>query len=282
MKFFSNRLKQCFDNCASENRAAFISFISAGDPNLDISLQILQEMPKNGVDIIELGIPFSDPTADGPTIAQASQRAINGGYGINDIFHMVETFRKTNDETPIVLMGYYNSVLSFGVNEFFKKANELGVDATIFVDIPMEMQFTIAEYVNKYAIDNIQLLSPTTPKERAKKILQDASGFIYFVSITGITGTASAAVNDIKENIAYIRSITKQPIALGFGIKTFEQVQEMKEVADGVVIGSAIVQKIEDNLHLLNGANNDNNSIIVNEVLEHIKNLSSNMTKGIK
>lgn len=230
------------------NQSAFIAYICAGDPNYETSLEILKNMPKAGVDIIELGIPFLDPAGDGPTIQEASKRAISNGMTLKKTLQMVEEFRKTDDLTPIVLMGYYNPILKYGLDKIFIDAQKSGADAFLIVDLPLEEEQEISEELSKTNLDSIRLIAPTTDQERAKKIAKNAGGFLYQISMLGITGTEVAKTEENKENLAKLRKISDLPIAIGFGIQEPNQAQEFAKIGtDGVVVGSTIVKEIANN-----------------------------------
>ena len=239
-----SRIESTFKNL---KRPGLITFITAGDPDYDKSLGILKALPAAGADIIELGMPFTDPMADGPTIQFAGQRALDAGANMNKTLQMVREFRKNNAATPIVLMGYANPIHAYGVEKFAADAGHAGVDGLIVVDLPPEEDEVLRAAAKKAGIDIIRLITPTTHEQRLPKVLEGASGFLYYVSITGITGAASADFTKIKPHIAHIRSATKLPLAIGFGIKTPDDVAKMAEIADAVVVGSAIVQNIADN-----------------------------------
>ena len=228
------------------DRPALITFIMAGDPDAATSLEVLKSLPGAGADIIELGMPFTDPMADGPTIQLAGQRALGAGANMKQTLQMVRDFRADNTETPIVLMGYFNPVLQYGIEAFMNAASEAGVDGLIIVDLPPEEADEAQSAAKAKNIDIIRLITPTTTKERLPKVLEGASGFLYYVSITGVTGAASADLSKIGPHIEEIKSQTDLPIAIGFGIKTAEDAAEMGKIADGVVVGSSIVQTIAD------------------------------------
>lgn len=226
---------------------ALVSFITAGDPDQKTSQDVLESLPESGADIIELGMPFSDPMADGPVIQAASQRALQAGADMRQTLFMVQQFRKGNDETPIVLMGYYNPVMAYGVQQFTNDASGAGVDGLIIVDLPPEEDEELRKAANENGLDVIRLITPTTDESRLKVLLDGASGFLYYVSITGVTGAASADTEELKPHITDIRKHTDLPIAIGFGIKTPQDARIMASLGDAVVVGSSIVQTIEDN-----------------------------------
>jgi tryptophan synthase alpha chain len=248
-----SRIQKTFANLKAQNkkakREAFVSFLTAGDPDYQTSLQIIKKLPQNGVDIIELGIPFLDPAGDGPTIEEASKRAVKNGMNLAKTLQLAADFRQENNHTPIVLMGYYNPILQFGLENFCQKAAKSGVDALLVVDLPPEEDAQLRNYASQNGIDFIKLVTLTSDEERIKKIAQNASGFLYLVSILGITGTKSANLEELQQHLAKIKKISNLPVAIGFGIKSNEQVQEMSKIgADAVVVGSALVKTIADNL----------------------------------
>ena len=253
------RIKTVFKRLKNQKRNAFISFITAGDPDYDTSLKILKKLPENGVDIIELGIPFLDPAGDGPIIEAASKRAIDNGMNLQKVLQMVIEFRKDNQTTPIILMGYYNPILHYGLKEFAKVAKDSGVDGLLIVDLPPEEDKGLKEETNKVGLDLIKLITPTSDESRIKKIAASASGFLYFVSILGITGTKSSKFEDNKKNIAKIKQFSDLPVVIGFGIKEPSQAKEMSQVgADAIVVGSSLVSIIAKNIE----ESKDKNQII--------------------
>lgn len=241
------RIQDCFAKLKSEDRSALITYIMAGDPDLATTAEILQDLPASGADIIELGMPFSDPMADGPAIQEAAIRALANKTKTADIFKLVSDFRQTNNHTPIILMGYYNIVLHYGIEAFVAHCNKVGVDGLIIVDLPPEEDGDLYGYASKAGISLIKLVTPTTDAARLQKILPKASGFLYYVSILGITGTKSATADSVREAIAAFKKHTDLPIVTGFGIKTPANVAEFKDHTDGVVVGSALVNKIKNN-----------------------------------
>ena len=238
----SARNDATFARCAAEGRPALITYIMAGDPTLEDSAKLLNALPEAGADIIELGMPFSDPTADGPTIQAAAARALKHRVTIDAILEVAADFRNAHPETPLILMGYINPVLSYGTDRFAAAASEAGVDGVILVDVPPEEDEIIAPALQDYGVDLVRLIAPTTDDSRIQMITKSASGFVYAVAIKGITGTASADDAELKQRISHIKSLTPHPVAAGFGIRTPEQVAALKGVADGVVVGSALVE----------------------------------------
>jgi tryptophan synthase alpha chain len=242
------RLKARFEYLAAEGRAGLVTFLTAGDPNREISSTIIEGLPGAGADIIELGMPFTDPMADGPAIQASSIRALDAGQDMNATLAMVKSFREKDDDTPIVLMGYYNPIYIYGVERFSEDAANAGVDGLIIVDIPPEEDSELRVPANKAGIDLVRLTTPTSDKQRLPALMGGASGFIYYVSISGITGTKSAATSNVADAVTRIRKFSDLPIAVGFGIKTPEQAAEIARVADAAVVGSAIVQIIAENM----------------------------------
>jgi len=243
------RIKQTFQNLKAKNKTAFISFVTAGDPDYQTSLSIIKKLPENGVDIIELGVPFLDPAGDGPTIEAASKRAIKNGMNLHKVLQMVGEFRQTNQTTPIVLMGYYNPILHYGLEQFCVDAAKAGVDGLLVVDLPPEEDFELRNFAQKNGLDFIKLVTLTSNENRIKTIAANASGFLYLVSILGITGTKSANLEELQNHLDKIKNISNLPVAVGFGIKSKEQIKEMENIgADAAVVGSALVKVIEENL----------------------------------
>ncbi|MGP6089551.1 tryptophan synthase subunit alpha [Antarctobacter jejuensis] len=238
------RIESTFARLKTEGRKAFVAYIMAGDPDVDTSLAVMKGMPAAGVDVIELGLPFTDPMADGPTIQLAGQRALEGGMTLDRTLQMVRDFRAGDNETPIVMMGYYNPIYSRGVDTFLQQANEAGIDGLIIVDLPPEEDEELCIPAQKAGLNFIRLATPTTDNKRLPKVLQNTSGFVYYVSITGITGAAAAQATDVGPEVARIKSQTDLPVIVGFGIRTPETSREIASVADGCVVGSAIVGEI--------------------------------------
>jgi len=239
-----SRLQARFEALKAENRAAFVTYIQAGDPNREVSSAVLNGLPVAGADIIELGMPFTDPAADGPSIDKAAQRALKAGASTRQTFEMVRKFRIHDDKTPIVLMGYYNPVYHYGTEAFCNDAADAGVDGMIIVDLPPEEDAELRMPANKAGIDVIRLATPTSDAKRLPAILNGASGFIYYVAVAGVTGGKSATADDIGAAVTHIKSYTDLPVAVGFGIRTPEQAADVAARADGAVVGSAIVEMI--------------------------------------
>ncbi|NBR35360.1 MAG: tryptophan synthase subunit alpha [Rhodobacteraceae bacterium] len=238
------RIDDTFARLKSQNKKAFVAYVMAGDPNYDTSLELVKGMPSAGVDIIELGLPFTDPMADGPTIQLAGQRALEAGMTLEKTLDLAREFRKTDTTTPIVMMGYYNPIFSRGVDKFLVDAKDAGIDGLIVVDLPPEEDDELCIPAQKAGLNFIRLATPTTDDKRLPKVLQNTSGFVYYVSITGITGAAAAQATDVGPEVARIKSQTDLPIIVGFGVRTPETAKEIASVADGTVVGSAIVGEL--------------------------------------
>jgi tryptophan synthase alpha chain len=240
------RIGNKFIDLQRKNEKALVVYLTAGDPDLETTYRLILSLRSAGVDIIEIGVPFSDPTADGPTIQAASQRALQNGVTLTAILDMIKSLR-TVSEIPIVLFGYYNPIFSYGAERFAIEAPKAGVDGILVVDLPPEESQELRQYTDQTSLDFIALIAPTTSSDRIKKISKDATGFIYYISVTGVTGTAKPIVSDIKKDIGKIREITTLPLVIGFGISTPQQASNIAPYADGVVIGSAFVKMIEEN-----------------------------------
>lgn len=241
-----SRLQPRFAKLAAENRAALVTYVMAFDPDRATSQAILNALPGAGADIIEFGMPFTDPMADGPAIQYAAQRALAAGGTLKGTLEMVAEFRRIDADTPVILMGYYNPVYAWGPEQFCQDASKAGVDGLIIVDLPPEEADELVPYCRAHDIDFIFLTTPTSDDARLPRVIADASGFVYYVSIAGITGTASASQDAISAALARIRSHTGLPVCVGFGIKTPAQAAEVARLADGAVVGSAIVAAGED------------------------------------
>ncbi len=239
-----SRIDVRFARLRSEGRRAFVTFIMAGDPDYETSLEILRGLPAAGVDLIELGMPFTDPMADGPSIQRAGHRALEAGQTMARTLAMVRTFREGDALTPVILMGYYNPIHSMGVGRFLAEAKSAGVDGLIVVDLPPEEDDELCLPANRAGLNFIRLATPTTDDRRLPKVLQNTSGFVYYVSITGITGAAAAEAVAVGPEVARIKAQTSLPVCVGFGVKTPENAAAIASVADGVVVGSAIVDRI--------------------------------------
>ena len=266
----NNRIQNTFKNLKKNKKKALITFVTGCDPNYKTSQKILNELVKQGADLLEIGMPFSDPMADGPSIQRSSISALIQGANIRKILKLVQDFRKKNQITPIILMGYLNPILSFGINNFFKSAKKAGTDGLIVVDVPPEEDSEIVDLAIKNKIDLIKLATPTTNVERLKKILKTCSGFLYYVAIKGITGSKSADPKLVKESIKSIKKNTTIPVAVGFGIKRpIDAATIAKTGCDGIVVGSALVKIIENSLK--NKKSNHNIALKVGSMVKNIK-----------
>jgi len=249
------RVKNKFKELKQKKQKAFGVFLTAGYPSLEYSKDIFKKILDAEVDFIEIGLPFSDPMADGPLIQHSSQIAIEQNTSVEECFKLVKEIRKINNDIPIILMGYYNPIHYYGNLKFIKKAVLSGIDGLIIVDLPMEEDEEFYNLSYKNNLPLIRLVTPTTDEERLKKILKNAHGFVYYVSVTGITGTKSASVNDVKNKIKVIKKITNLPVIAGFGIKNSVDAKKMSSISDGIVIGSSLVNKIEEVYKKKNGLN---------------------------
>jgi tryptophan synthase alpha chain len=238
------RIDAKFSALAAAGKKAFVSYVMAGDPDYDTSLALVKGLPAAGVDIIELGLPFTDPMADGPTIQLAGQRALSAGMTLERTLEMARAFRETDDTTPIVLMGYYNPIYCHGVDRFLADAKTAGIDGLIIVDLPPEEDDELCVPAQEAGLNFIRLATPTTDDKRLPKVLENTSGFVYYVSITGITGAAAPQAADVAPEVARIKSQTDLPVIVGFGIRTPEASQAIAAIADGAVVGSAIVSEM--------------------------------------
>jgi tryptophan synthase alpha chain len=242
------RIDKRFAELKREGRAGLVTFITAGDPEYDTSLAILNALPKAGADLIELGMPFSDPMADGPAIQASSQRALAAGQTMKKTLSMVKSFRSKDNSTPLVLMGYYNPIYVYPVDRFVADAAQAGADGLIVVDMPPEEDAELRPAAASAGLNFIRLATPTTDAKRLPAVLAHTSGFVYYVSIAGITGTKAPDLADVKAHVGRIKAHTDLPIAVGFGVKTEEQVRALAGVAEGVVVGSALVNAIAQSL----------------------------------
>ncbi len=239
-----SRVARRFQQLQREGRAGLITYLTCGDPDAESFARILAGLPEAGADLIEIGMPFSDPMADGPAIQAAGLRALKSGMNLRGVLATVRSFRAKDDTTPIVLMGYYNPIYRYGVAPFLADAQSAGVDGLIVVDLPPEHDDELCLPAQKIGIDFIRLATPTTDDKRLPKVLANTSGFIYYVSIAGITGTKSAATDIVTAAVARLKRHTSLPVAVGFGIRTPAQAQEIARVADAAVVGSALVDRI--------------------------------------
>lgn len=241
----TTRIEARFSRLKEENRPALVTFVMAGDPDHETALKIAAALPAAGADLIELGMPFSDPMADGPAIQRAGLRALKNGETLKKTLSLVKDFRRGDDETPIILMGYFNPVYIYGVEAFVKDAIEAGVDGLIVVDLPPEMDEELCLPALKAGLNFIRLATPTTDDKRLPAVLKNTSGFVYYVSITGITGSAAPDADKVAAAVSRIKRHTDLPVCVGFGVRTAEQAAEIGRGADGVVVGSALVSAIE-------------------------------------
>ncbi|GAA6193972.1 tryptophan synthase subunit alpha [Phaeobacter sp. NW0010-22] len=238
------RIDAKFADLKSKGKKAFVSYVMAGDPDFETSLELVKGLPGAGVDIIELGLPFTDPMADGPTIQLAGQRALDAGMTLNKTLELARQFRETDDTTPIVLMGYYNPIYSMGVDAFLSAAKAAGIDGLIVVDLPPEEDDELCLPAQAAGLNFIRLATPTTDDQRLPRVMQNTSGFVYYVSITGITGSAEAQAGDVGPEVARLKAATDLPIIVGFGINTPERAETIASLSDGAVVGSAIVSQL--------------------------------------
>jgi tryptophan synthase alpha chain len=245
----TSRIDQCFADLKKQKRAALVTFITAGDPDYDTSLKIIQGLPKAGADVIELGMPFTDPMADGPAIQAGGLRALANGQTMKKTLRLVTDFRKADKTTPIVLMGYYNPIYVYGVDRFLVDIKKAGVDGLIVVDLPPEEDEELCIPAMAAGINFIRLTTPTTDDNRAPAVFKHTSGFVYYVSVLGITGTKAPDLKSVKQNVTRLKKHTSLPICVGFGVKTAEQAATIAKTADGVVVGSALVSAVESSLN---------------------------------
>ncbi|MCK5191411.1 MAG: tryptophan synthase subunit alpha [Methylococcales bacterium] len=260
-----SRLKTRFDELAKKGRKALIPFITAGDPNPDFTVPMMHAMVEAGADVIELGVPFSDPMADGPVIQRASERALEHHVGLRKVLSFVTEFRKTDQQTPIVLMGYLNPIEIMGYEDFANAAQRAEVDGVLTVDLPPEEAEECVALLKARDIDQIFLLAPNSSAERIRKMDAVGSGYLYYVSIKGVTGAGHLDTNDVENKLLEIRANTKLPVGVGFGVKNAETAKTIASIADGVVVGSAFISKIEQNL--------DNPEKAKTEIIELLKSM---------
>ncbi len=244
----TTRIDTRFAALKSEGRAALVTFVMAGDPDHATALEIIKALPKAGADLIEIGMPFTDPMADGPAIQAAGLRALAGGETLHSTIDIVRAFRASDTETPIILMGYFNPIYIYGVETFLKDAKDAGVDGLIVVDCPPEEDDELCKPALKAGLNFIRLATPTTDEKRLPKVLSNTSGFVYYVSITGITGSATPDFSKVATAVARIKAHTQLPVAVGFGVKTASDASAIAKGADGVVVGSALVEAVRKSL----------------------------------
>ncbi|VBB69246.1 Tryptophan synthase alpha chain [invertebrate metagenome] len=269
--FTSARLQRRLTALQARKRGGLVVYIMAADPDVETSMAILKGLPKMGVDVIELGLPFSDPMADGPVIQAASQRALKAGGSLVRTLEMVRLFRARDNVTPLVLMSYYNPIYVYGPQRFATAAAKVGIDGCIIIDLPPEEADELAEFLKAKSVDFILLATPTTDCMRLRYVLEKASGFLYYISIKGVTGTISATEKNICSSVLHLRKNTKLPIAVGFGINTPEQVAMVASIADAAVVGSAVVRRIAAGLD----AKGHPRSGLVEEVLSFVEGLAT-------
>ena len=243
-----SRIKQTFAELKKAGRTALVPFITAGDPDPGLTVPLMHTLVEAGADLIELGVPFSDPMADGPVIQRASERALAHHVSLRDVLEMVRRFRQENSHTPVILMGYLNPVEVMGYEDFATAAEEAGVDGVLTVDMPPEESHDLVQALRSHGLDPIFLAAPTSDRRRLEMIAAAASGFIYYVSLKGVTGAANLVVDEVAQKLAEIRQVTELPLGVGFGIKNAEMARTMSRIADAVVVGSALVALIEENV----------------------------------
>jgi tryptophan synthase alpha chain len=246
MRKVMGRIGDKFEALRAKNEKALLVYLTAGDPSLDLTKNLILGLTDAGVDILEIGVPFSDPTADGPVIQAASQRALKTGTTLGDVLNLVADVRRIS-QIPIVLFGYFNPIFAYGLEKFARAAQKVGVDGVLVVDLPQEESQELRIHTDAAGLDFISLVAPTTGLHRLQNIVRTATGFLYYISITGVTGTAAPKIEDIKRKVGKIRKLTKMPVAVGFGISQAAQAKEIVAFADGVVIGSAVVRLIDKN-----------------------------------
>ncbi|MDB9762859.1 tryptophan synthase subunit alpha [Alphaproteobacteria bacterium] len=271
----SKRIKSKFEELKNSNKKGLITFVTAGDPNYNTSLEILKKLPDAGADIIEIGMPFTDPMADGPGIQASYLRALEAGQTLKKTIELIKDFRKFNSNIPIVLMGYYNPIYKYGVELFIKDIKEIRVDGLIVVDLPPEADRELCIPANESGIDFIRLATPTSSEDRLPKIVNNASGFLYYVSVAGITGSKVPEISSIESKLKTIRNFTNIPIAVGFGIKTPEQAVNIAKIADAVVVGSAIIDNINESFQ----KDKNNIKLIANSAGDFVQSLSTALKK---
>ena len=264
----ATRIDRRFADLKTQRRAALVTFVTAGDPDPETSLAILRALPAAGADVVELGMPFSDPMADGPTIQMSSQRALKAGQTLQRTLDIVRAFRRTDETTPLVLMGYYNPIYVYGVDRFLSAAKSAGVDGLIVVDLPPEEDEELCLPALAAGLNFIRLATPTTDDKRLPAVLANTSGFVYYVSITGITGAAAPDMGAVASAVARIKRHTQLPVAVGFGVRTAEQAAAIAAGADGVVVGSALVNALKASLDRDDKATPKTVTTVVNLVAE--------------
>ncbi len=269
-----SRIDRRFAALAEEGRPGLVAFVMAGDPDFDSAVEITKGLPGAGADLIELGMPFSDPMADGPAVQAAGLRALDGGQTMVKTLDLVRRFRRQDDATPIILMGYYNPIYSYGNERFLADAKAAGVDGLIIVDLPPEADDELCLPAVNQGLNFIRLATPTTDAKRLPAVLNNTSGFVYYVSITGITGTAAPDNSAVGAAVARIKRQSDLPVAVGFGVKTAEQARAIGATADGVVVGSAIVEAVRTSL--------DGNGAATNRTVAAVTELVGDLAKGVR
>jgi len=266
------RIKQITDSVNQKGRKLLIPYLVAGDPNKETTIELMHALVSNGADIIELGIPFSDPSSDGEVIQSGIERSLRKGTSLNDTLDIVSKFRVRNEVTPIVLMGYLNPVEIMGVDNFVRRAQKEGVDGVLMVDMPPAEAGVLNAKLKEVNIDSIFLVAPTTTQERVKSILNMTSGYVYYVSLKGVTGASITDVDEVERNVCSLRSYTDLPIVVGFGIKDGKSAKEMARVSDGVIVGSALVNKIASltSHEKINAEDIKNSTNIIKEIREEL------------
>src|SRR6185503_2440066 len=270
----TTRIDRRFEALKAEGRAGLVTFLTASDPDFDTSLAIVKALPKAGADVIELGMPFTDPMADGPAVQASSQRALKAGATLKKTLSLVREFRAQEKNTPLILMGYYNPIYIYGVDKFLKDAKEAGVDGLIVVDLPPEEDEELCIPALKAGLNFIRLATPTTDDHRLPAVLNNTSGFVYYVSITGITGAAAPDTVKVTAAVARIKRHTKLPVAVGFGVRTAEHARAIAAGADGVVVGSALVDALRQSL--------DRNGKAGSGTVKAVTNLVSTLAEGLR
>ena len=270
----TTRIDRRFAKCAAEGRAALVTFVMCGDPDLDTSLAIIRALPGAGADVLEIGMPFTDPMADGPSIQAAGLRALKSGGSMRNTLRVVGDFRKGDADTPIVLMGYYNPIYVYGVDRFLADAKAAGVDGLIIVDLPPEEDVELCVPALKAGVNFIRLATPTTDDKRLPAVLRNTSGFVYYVSINGITGAAIPDYSKVASAVSRIKKHTSLPVAVGFGVKNAQSAAEIAAHADGVVVGSALIDALKRSL--------DENDRATSGTVEAVANLVREIASCVK
>jgi len=270
----TTRIDTRFAALKEEGRPALVTFLTGGDPNYETSLAIIKGLPAAGADVIEIGMPFSDPMADGPSIQAAGLRSLASGHTMAKTLSMVRSFREDDNETPIVLMGYYNPIYSYGPEKFLDDAQEAGVDGFIIVDLPSEMDEELCIPSIERGMNFIRLATPTTDEKRLPRVLTNTSGFLYYVSINGITGMAAPDPGDVAQSVAHIKAKTDIPIVVGFGVRSAEQAEAIGRAADGVVVGTALVNAVADSL--------DDEGLATGSTISAVTSLVAELATGVR